>query len=138
MARTRSVYERLALKQKVEMVRKSRAMQTLRDELDRGTNVGRQLTAIVDDTAIKKGASTGMHIRSASWYSGLIQEQLATINNRNEFLAKEVSSHEEMFAADRHRHELSVQKGIEHRRAEREAREERAAALLPNRRRPTP
>ena len=66
MARTRSVYERLALKQKVEMVRKSRAMQTLRDELDRGTNVGRQLTAIVDDTAIKKGASTGMHIRSAS------------------------------------------------------------------------
>ena len=38
MAKRKSIYERLALKQKVEMTRKSQAMRTLREELERTTN----------------------------------------------------------------------------------------------------
>ena len=136
MAKRKSIYERMALKQKVAMVKKSESMRTLRDELTRSTTIQNQLAALVDDTAIKPGATTGMQIRSANWYAAQVQTQLATISNRNEFLAEEVSNQEALLAIDRHRHELSVQKGIAHRLLEREEREECAAALLPAR--PTP
>ena len=137
MAKRKSIYERLALKQRVEMARKSQAMRTLREELERTTKIQTQLSAIVDDTAIKPGDTTVMQIRSASWYATRVHEQLTTISNRNEFLNAEVSAQEEQLAAERYRHELSVKKGIEHRRREREMREDRIAALLPTRFRPS-
>ena len=119
------------------MAGKSQAMRTLREELERTTKIQTQLSAIVDDTATKPGATTVMQIRSASWYATRVHEQLTTINNRNEFLNAEVSVQEEQLAAERYRHELSVKKGIEHRRREREMREDRIAALLPTRFRPS-
>ena len=138
MAKRRSIYERLALKQKLEMAKKGQAMRTLREELERTTNIETQLSAIVDDTAIKPGATTAMHIRSANWYATRVHEQLTTISNRNEFLNAEVSAQEEQLAAERYRHKLSVKKGTEQRRREREQREDRLAALLPGRTRPRP
>ena len=78
-----------------------------------------------------------MQIRSASWYGTRVHEQLKTISNRNEFLNAEVSAQEEQLAAERYRHELSVKKGIEHRRREGKMREDRIAALLPARVRPS-
>ena len=137
MAKSKSIYERLALKQKVEMVRKIQAMRTLREELERTTKIQAQLSEIIDDTAIKPGVTTAMQIRSSSWYATRVHEQLATISNRNEFLDVEVSAQEEQLAAERYRHELSVKKGIEHRRREGEMREDRIAALLPARVRPS-
>ena len=136
MAKRRSIYERLALKQKLEMAKKGQAMRTLREELERTTNIETQLSEIADDTAVKPGATTAMHIRSASWYATRVHEQLTTISNRNEFLNAEVSAQEKQLAAERYRHELSVKKGIEQRRREREQREDRLAALLPARIRP--
>lgn len=138
MAKRRSIYERLALKQKLEMAKKGQAMRTLREELERTTNIETQLSEIADDTAVKPGATTAMHIRSASWYATRVHEQLTTISNRNEFLNAEVIAQEEQLAAERYRHELSVKKGIEQRRREREQREDRLAALLPGRTRPRP
>ena len=138
MVKRRSIYERLALKQKLEMAKKGQAMRTLREELERTTNIETQLSEIADDTAVKPGATTAMHIRSASWYATRVHEQLTTISNRNEFLNAEVIAQEEQLAAERYRHELSVKKGIEQRRREREQREDRLAALLPGRTRPRP
>ncbi len=137
MAKRKSIYERLALKQKVELARKSQAMRTLREELERTNKIQTQLSAIIDDTEIKPGATTAMQIRSSSWYATRVHEQLTTISNRNEFLNAEVSAQEEQLANERYRHELSVKKGIEHRRYERKMREERIAALLPSRSRPS-
>ena len=108
-------------------------MHTLREELERTNKIQTQLSAIIDDTAIKPGATTAMQIRSSSWYATRVCEQLTTISNRNEFLDAEVSAQEQQLAAERYRYELSVKKGIEHRRREREQREDRVAALLPAR-----
>ena len=82
------------------------------------------------------GTTTGMQIRSASWYSNRVHEQLTTIDNRNEFLKAEVTTQEKQLATERYRHELSVKKGIEHRRRESTQREDRLAAQLPARTRP--
>ena len=132
MKKRKSIYERLSLKQKVEMARKSQAMRTLREELERTNKIQTQLSAIIDDTAIKPGATTAMK-SFIELYATRVYEQLTTISNRNEFLDAEVSAQEQQLAAERYRYELSVKKGIEHRRREREQREDRVAALLPAR-----
>ena len=137
MAKRKSIYERLALKQKVEIARKSQTMRTLREELERTTKIQTQLSTIIDDTAIKPGASTAMQIRSSSWYAARVHDQLMTISNRNEFLDAEVSAQEEQLAAERYRHELAVKKGNEHCRREREMLEDRITELLPPRARPS-
>ena len=137
MAKRKSIYERLALKQKVEMAKKSQAMRTLREELERTTNIQTQLSAIIGDTAIKLGATTAMQIRSSSWYATRVHEQLMTISNRKEFLDAEVSAKEEQLGAERYRHELAVKKGNEHCRREREMLEDRITELLPPRARPS-
>ena len=137
MAKRKSIYERLALKQRVEMARKSQRMRTLREELERTTKIQTQLSTIIDDTAIKPGASTAMQIRSSSWYAARVHEQLMTISNRNEFLDAEVSAQEEQLATERYRHELAVKKGNEQCRREREMLEDRITELLPPRARPS-
>ena len=137
MAKRKSIYERLALKQRVEMAKKSQAMRTLREELERTTKIQTQLSAIIDDTAIKPGATTAMQIRSSSWYAARVHEQLMTISNRNEFLDAEVSAQEEQLATERYRHELAVKKGNEQCRREREMLEDRITELLPPRARPS-
>ena len=136
MKKRKSIYERLSLKQKVEMARKSQAMRTLREELERTNKIQTQLSAIIGDTAIKLGATTAMQIRSSSWYATRVHEQLMTISNRKEFLDAEVSAKEEQLAAERYRHELAVKKGNEHCRREREMLEDRITELLPPRARP--
>ena len=112
-------------------------MRTLREELERTTNIQTQLSAIIGDTAIKLGATTAMQIRSSCWYATRVHEQLMTISNRKEFLDAEVSAKEEQLAAERYRHKLAVKKGNEHCRREREMLEDRITELLPPRARPS-
>lgn len=133
MAR-KSIYDRLALKQKLAMVKKARAMQTLQEELDRTTSVRDQLVAIVDETAIKTGPTNAMLLRSANWYGGQVQEQLATISNRAEFLDEEVAGQRAKVAVDRYRYNLATEKSAAHKKQLDEAREERAAVDVPPRR----
>lgn len=129
----KSVYDRLALKQKLAMVQKALAVQTLQEELDRTTSVRDQLATIIDDTAIKTGPSSAMLLRSANWYGGQIQEQLTTITNRTEILGEEVAEQRARMAVDRHRFNLANEKSEAHQRQLAEESEERAMAAMPAR-----
>ncbi len=133
MANKKSIYDRLALKQKVGILKKTEALTTLQQELARTSSIRDQLIAIIDDTAIVPGETTGMHLRSASWYGGQIQDQLVTITNRTEFLDEEVDSHRRQIAGENHRYNLSLEKGVEHNRKLAEEREDRHEAMLPPR-----
>jgi len=131
MAKRKSIFERMAMKQKVSMVKKNQAMQTLREELDRTNALRDQLSDIAEETAIKSGPTTAMHIRSANWYAGQIQEQLVTMSNRSEFLVTEVSAQQAVMAEERYRHKRSLEKHDEYCRQQRAAAEDRQAALMP-------
>ena len=66
MARGKSLFHRFALKQKMALVRKTKAVQTLQEELDRAANVRDQLA---DRRHVSpRGETTIRHLRSASWY----------------------------------------------------------------------
>ena len=134
MAKGRSVFHLLALKQKVALAKKNRTMKTLQDELDRTKGIRDQLSEMVGTMNVPVGETTVRHLRSASWYGNQVQEQLGAISNRAEFLSVEVDTHRKDIAITRNKQERALQKSIEHERAEQLEREERAAALMPPRR----
>lgn len=134
MAKGRSVFHLLALKQKVALAKKNRTMKTLQDELDRTKGIRDQLSEMVGTMNVPVGETTVRHLRSASWYGNQVQEQLGAISNRAEFLSVEVDTHRKDIAITRHKQERALKKSIEHERAEQLEREERAAALMPPRR----
>ena len=134
MAKGRSVFHLLALKQKVALAKKNRTMKTLQDELDRTKGIRDQLSEMVGTMNVPVGETTVLHLRSASWYGNQVQEQLGAISNRAEFLSVEVDTHRKDIALTRHKQERALEKSIKHERAEQLEREERAAALMPPRR----
>ena len=134
MAKGRSVFHLLALKQKVALAKKTRTMNTLQDELDRTKGIRDQLSEMVGTMNLPVGETTVRHLRSASWYGNQVQEQLGAISNRAEFLSVEVDTHRKDIAITRHKQERALEKSIEHERAEQLEREERDAALMPPRR----
>ena len=134
MAKGRSVFHLLALKQKVALAKKNRTMKTLQDELDRTKGIRDQLSEMVGTMNVPVGETTVRHLRSASWYGNQVQEQLGAISNRAEFLSVEMDTQRKDIAITRHKQERALEKSIEHERAEQLEREERAAALMPPRR----
>ena len=130
----RSVFHRLALKQKVALAKKAQAVKTLQDELDRTTTVRDQLADMAETMNVPVGETTVRHLRSASWYGNQVQEQLKTISNRAEFLTEEVTAQLRDAAATRHQHSRAVEKSIDFDRAEQQRIEDRAEAAMPPRR----
>ena len=128
------MFHLMALKQKVALARKTKAVKTLQEELDRTQDVRDRLEEMVDGMTVPLGKTTVGHLRSASWYGNQVQEQLKTISNRAEFLSEEVASHRRDAAKVRHQHNLAAEKGEAHDRRQRDLREERAEAALPPRR----
>ena len=135
MASGKTLFHRFALKQKLALVRKTKAAKTLQDELDRAANVRNQLAEIAGGMSVPEGETTMRHLRSASWYGNQVHEQLKTISNRTEFLSEEVESHRREAAKARHQHSRAAERSEADDQARQLAREARFDALMPPRRR---
>ena len=135
MASGKTLFHRFALKQKLALVRKTKAVKTLQDELDRAANVRNQLAEIAGGMSVPEGETTMRHLRSASWYGNQVHEQLKTISNRTEFLSEEVESHRREAAKARHQHSRAAERSEADDQARQLAREARFDALMPPMRR---
>ena len=135
MASGKSLFHRFALKQKLALVRKTKAVKTLHDDLDRAANVRDQLADIAGGMSVPEGETTMRHLKSASWYGNQVHEQLKTISNRTEFLSEEVESHRLEAAKARHQHSRAAERSKADDQARQLAREARFDALMPPRRR---
>ena len=135
MASGKTLFHRFALKQKLALVRKTKAVKTLQDELDRAANVRNQLAEIAGGMSVPEGETTMRHLRSASWYGNQVHEQLKTISNRTEFLSEEVESHRREAAKARHQHSRAAERSEADDQARQIAREARFDALMPPMRR---
>ena len=131
----RSLFHRFALKQKIALVSKNKAVKTLQDELDRAATVRDQLAEMAGGMSVPEGETTIRHLRSASWYGNQVHEQLKTISNRAEFLSEEVASHRRDAAKARHQHSRAVERSEADELARQLDREARFEALIPSRRR---
>ena len=99
----KSVYERYTLKQKIDISKRAETMRTLNSELKKSKELAKQLTEIAKQTEIKQGETNAMSLRSSSWYSKIVQEQLETSKNRNKFLQQEIDDSRKILAKAVHR-----------------------------------
>ena len=99
----KSIYERYTLKQQIDISKRAETMRTLNSELKKSQELAQQLTEIAKQTQIKTGETNAMSLRSSSWYSNIVQEQLETTENRNKFLQQEVDDNRRTLAKAVHR-----------------------------------
>ena len=99
----KSIYERYTLKQKIDISKRAETMRTLNSELKKSQELAKQLFEIARQTEIKLGETNAMSLRSSSWYSTIVQEQLETTENRNRFLQQEVDDNRKILAKAVHR-----------------------------------
>ena len=133
--RQKSIYERYTLKQQIDISKRAETMRTLNSELKKSRELAKQLVEIAEQTQIKTGETNAMSLRSSSWYSKIVQEQLETTKNRNKFLQQEVDDNRKILAKAVHRKNKSEESWHRHEAIEQANKEEKLEQELPSRKR---
>ena len=84
------IFEKIALKQRVDVMRKSRRLAVLREELQKTESLCEQLDGILKDIMARTGEQSVASLRADSWYRSNVLEQLKTLENRGQFLRSEI------------------------------------------------
>ena len=84
------IFEKIALKQRVDVMRKSRSLAVLREELQKTESLCEQLEGILKDITVRSGEQSVASMRADSWYRSNVLEQLKTLENRGQFLRAEI------------------------------------------------
>ena len=100
-------------------------MRTLSSELNKSQELAKQLSEIAKQTEIKPGETNAMSLRSSSWYSTIVQEQLETTENRNKFLQQEVDDNRKILAKAVHRKNKSEEAWHRHEAVEQANKEDK-------------
>ena len=133
--RQKSIYERYTLKQQIDISKRAETMRTLNSELEKSQELAKQLVEIAKQTQIKTGETSAMSLRSSSWYSKIVQEQLETTENRNKFLQQEVDDNRKILAKAVHRKNKSEESWHRYEAIEQANKEEKLEQELPIRKR---
>ena len=84
------IFEKVALKQRLDVMRKSRSLAVLREELQKTESLCEQLDGILKDIMARTGEQSVAILRADSWYRAKVLEQLKTLENRGKFLRSEI------------------------------------------------
>ena len=85
-----SIYEKLALKDKLESNKQRKSLSLLTEELDKNRQIETQLTHLIEENLKEVDAKSGMALQSASWFSTKVRDQLEMVQNRCKHLAIEI------------------------------------------------
>ena len=124
-------FHRLALKQKVELLQKTRGLSVLTSELEKAATLKEQLDEVLQSTLVQPGQQTAASLRAGSWYREKVMEQRQTIDSRRQFLAEEVAEEKGRLAKIRRRYDKSLETAKQHEQVEKNARETRQEADMP-------
>lgn len=131
----RSVFELLALREKIAITKKSRNLSFLRQELEKTERIRGQLDTAIDETDDGAGEQTAGQLRANNWYRGQMLEQRETMRNRETFLAHEVDTTRQEVARSRRRETRAEDLAATRKKSEAQAKEDKAEADLFGRRR---
>ena len=87
-----AIFNKMALRDKLEASRKRQSLGVLRDELSKNQGVRDQLKNLVEEASSPNEAQTAMALYSASWYNTRVRDQLEMVANRCTHLDKEVET----------------------------------------------
>ncbi|MEC9139470.1 MAG: hypothetical protein VYA43_02580, partial [Pseudomonadota bacterium] len=117
------IFEKVALKQRLDVMRKSRSLAVLREELQKTESLCEQLEGILKDIMVHTGERSVASLRADSWYRSNVLEQLKTLENRGQFLRAEIrDANRELAKARRKKtkakHAAKIQKRLRLEKAE--------------------
>ena len=87
-----AIFNKMALRDKLESSRKRQSLSVLRDELSKNQGVREQLENLVEEASSPDEAQTAMALHAASWYNTRVRDQLEMVVNRCTHLDKEVQT----------------------------------------------
>ncbi|MBL6622648.1 MAG: hypothetical protein ISP42_02960 [Alphaproteobacteria bacterium] len=130
----RNVLDRLALRQKLEMLRQAGNIRTVAAERARTLKMTEQLSEMAEEIRIETGETTARQLRSASWYGTRLAEQIKTAESRCHFLEQEIDSCRSQMAHALHRKNQTEEKNRQLQKQQAEEKLLKQEADLPPRR----
>ena len=133
MPRKKNTFEKLALKEQIEMTKKAHDVKLLHEELKNSELMKQQIDDALAQTPKNRAATTGNELKSGNWFVEKILEQRVTIQNKCDFLQNEATMAQEKLSAARRRHAKASDKASARRREIMLEKENKREADLPKR-----
>ena len=125
MKRRDTIFDRLALKEKLFINQQMRNLGALNSELQKLDDMCQKLSDMAEDSAPKIQEQTAFTLRSSAELNYQIRDQLETASNRSDHLSQELKLMRQKIALSDRRREKSASKAEQIRRADRDVREAR-------------
>ena len=122
MKRRDSIFDRLALKEKLFINQQMRNLGALNSEFQKLDDMRVKLTAMAAESALKPDEQTAFALRSSAELNYQIRDQLETASNRSDHLSEELKFMRQKIALSDRRREKSASKAEQIRRTTRETR----------------
>ena len=122
MKRRDSIFDRLALREKLFISQQVRNLGALNSEFQKLEDMRVKLTAMAAESAPKPDEQTAFALRSSAELNYQIRDQLETASNRSDQLSEELKFMRQKIALSNRRREKSASKAEQIRRTSREAR----------------
>ena len=122
MKRRDSIFDRLALKEKMFINQQMRNLGVLNSEFQKLEDMRVKLSAMAAESAPKPDEQTAFALRSSAELNYQIRDQLETASNRSDHLSEELKFMRQKIALSDRRREKSASKAEQIRRTNREAR----------------
>ena len=105
-----SIYEKLALKDKLESNKQRQSLSLLTEELNKNRQIETQLTHLIEEKLKEVNAQSGMTLQSASWFSTKVRDQLEMVQNRCKYLVTEIDEMRKNLAHSERRRSRKIEK----------------------------
>ena len=122
MKRRDSIFDRLALKEKLFINQQMRNLGALNSEFQKLEDMRVKLSAMAAEAAPKPDEQTAFSLRSSAELNYQIRDQLETASNRSDHLSEELKFMRQKIALSDRRREKSASKAEQIRRTTRETR----------------
>ena len=122
MKRRDSIFDRLALKEKLFINQQMRNLSALNSEFQKLEDMRVKLSAMAAESAPKPDEQTAFALRSSAELNYQIRDQLETASNRSDHLSEELKFMRQKIALSNRRREKSASKAEQIRRTNRETR----------------
>ena len=122
MKRRDSIFDRLALKEKLFINQQMRHLGALNSEFQKLEDMRVKLSAMAAESAPKPDEQTAFALRSSAELNYQIRDQLETASNRSDHLSEELKFMRQKIALSDRRREKSASKAEQIRRTNRETR----------------
>ncbi|MGB0397957.1 MAG: hypothetical protein ACPGHX_06955 [Candidatus Puniceispirillaceae bacterium] len=127
------IYEKLALKDKLESNKQRQSLLLLTEELDKNEQIKAQLARLIEENMKEVKAQSGMALQSASWFSTKVRDQLELVQNRCQHLEIEIDEMRKKLAHAERRRSRKTEKADALYKQARQARQDAQDAALSER-----